>query len=220
MIYNRLYVVDTENLGSEAFKDTSFLTKKDKIVLFCSKNSKHVDMPSLHMLLSSKATILTELVDVGLKNSLDFQISVFIGMESKVNTYSKVYIVSNDRGFLSSLHYLKQSTGIDGFLVPAIGEHVVNIVEPAEPNKEAKTNVALSNLSNVEKCIIKDFPERKSDQDFLNRVCNCVGMSASKQELNLRLQKEFRDNNLSSKIYHSCLLALIPYKLNKKKKAV
>lgn len=106
---NRLFVIDTENTNDYSFINQYNLNSKDNIVLFFSDKSKNITIDTLDCLLNCNASIKTERVLVGGKNALDFQIVAFVTAKVIQNAYDKIYIVSNDTGFIYAIDYINKS---------------------------------------------------------------------------------------------------------------
>lgn len=105
----RIFVIDTENTNNYSFINECNLNNEDKIVLFFSDKSKSITIETFDCLLNCNASIKTERVLVGGKNALDFQIVAFITEKVIKNTYDKIYIVSNDNGFIYAIDYINKS---------------------------------------------------------------------------------------------------------------
>lgn len=95
-----VYLVDFENVRSEGLKGVENLGKNEKVVIFYSKNADAITF-DVHMLLSkSKAEVETYRILRGGHNSLDFQLSTYLGYLVMENCYRDIVIVSEDKGFL------------------------------------------------------------------------------------------------------------------------
>lgn len=95
-----VYLVDFENVRSEGLKGVEQLTAEDKVVIFYSKNANSITF-DVHALLSkSSAEIETYRILRGGHNSLDFQLSTYLGYLVMENSYKKIVIISRDKGFL------------------------------------------------------------------------------------------------------------------------
>lgn len=107
-----VYLVDFENVRSEGLKGVDKLGEGDKVVIFYSKNAENISF-DVHMLLSrSKAEIETFRILRGGRNSLDFQLSTYLGYLVMENCYKKIFIVSQDKGFLCAISFWEENSEI------------------------------------------------------------------------------------------------------------
>jgi len=95
----RLFIVDTENTNDYSFISEYKLIKNDIVVLFISNRMKGIKDDGCLELFNTKAKIVIEKVEVGEKNSLDFQIVVYVSERTFRGGYDEIYIVSNDCGY-------------------------------------------------------------------------------------------------------------------------
>ena len=105
---SKIFLVDTENVNFKAVQDYNLLNEEDMIILFLTQRSKlHFDKNKLDAL-NTKAKLIKIHVEAGTKNSLDFQLVSYLGFmlgeHKKVN--NQYYIVSRDKGYLSSINLL------------------------------------------------------------------------------------------------------------------
>ena len=100
---NRLFVVDTENTNNYSFINNFKVNENDNIVLFFSNNSKSITIQTFDEILKCGAKILTQNVNVGGKNALDFQLVAFITEKTIRGNFSEIHVISNDTGFNSDL---------------------------------------------------------------------------------------------------------------------
>ena len=94
------YLVDYENVKADGMCGVDQLGKKDVVCIFYSENASTLTFGLHENLNRSKAKILLQKVEVGVKNALAFQLSTYLGYlvsenEGKNETY---YIVSEDKG--------------------------------------------------------------------------------------------------------------------------
>lgn len=100
-----VYLVDFENVRSAGLKGVESLSEDDKVVIFYSKNADAITF-DVHMLLSkSKAEIETYMILRGGRNSLDFQLSTYLGYLVMENRYRNIVIISADKGFLCAINF-------------------------------------------------------------------------------------------------------------------
>ena len=105
-----VYLVDFENVRSEGLKGVEELSKTDKVVIFYSKNADAITF-DVHLLLSkSSAEIETYMILRGGHNSLDFQLSTYLGYLVMENCYNKIVIISKDKGFLCVTNFWEENS--------------------------------------------------------------------------------------------------------------
>ncbi len=96
-------LIDFENEGGKALDGISFLgfSEEDEIVLFYSRHADKMTVEVHKELeaLSAKKTYIK--VETAFANSLDFQLSTYLGARIEKNPYGKYYIVSKDGGYES-----------------------------------------------------------------------------------------------------------------------
>lgn len=95
----KIYLVDFENVKSKGLQGIDNLTETDTVIIFYSENSDTINFEMHQKVLTSKADIEYFKVNVGGKNALDFQLSTLLGYLVAKDTYTNIFIISNDRGF-------------------------------------------------------------------------------------------------------------------------
>lgn len=104
-----VYLVDFENVRSEGLRGVEELSEGDKVVIFYSKNADAITF-DVHMLLSkSRAEIETFRILRGGRNSLDFQLSTYLGYLVMENCYKNIVIISQDKGFLCATSFWEEN---------------------------------------------------------------------------------------------------------------
>lgn len=104
-----VYLVDFENVRSEGLKGVEQLSADDKVVIFYSKNANSITF-DVHALLSkSAAEIETYRILRGGHNSLDFQLSTYLGYLVMENSYKEIVIISKDKGFLCVTNFWEEN---------------------------------------------------------------------------------------------------------------
>lgn len=95
----KIYLVDFENVKSKGLQGIDNLTENDTVIIFYSENSDTINFEMHQKVLTSKADIEYFKVNVGGKNALDFQLSTLLGYLVAKDTYTNIFVISNDRGF-------------------------------------------------------------------------------------------------------------------------
>ena len=112
----KIFLVDTENIGSYDFIDNYTFNEEDEIVFFVSENSKKISLKELIRLDNCKGKRKMESVLVGTKDALDFQLVDYMTREVVLNR-SDIYIISEDKGFKAAIEYIKNFYDVDIELV-------------------------------------------------------------------------------------------------------
>lgn len=107
-----VYLVDFENVRSEGLKGVDRLSEGDKVVIFYSKNAENISFDVHTLLNNSRAEIETFRILRGGRNSLDFQLSTYLGYLVMENCYKKIFIVSQDKGFLCAISFWEVNSEI------------------------------------------------------------------------------------------------------------
>ena len=105
----KIFLVDTENVNIRALHGARLLSSSDKIILFTTKRTSSTNFKdSIIQSLGTSAKIEKIDVTTGIKNSLDFQLVGYLGyLIGSKDENSNYYIVSKDKGYLSSINLLK-----------------------------------------------------------------------------------------------------------------
>jgi Protein of unknown function DUF88. len=184
----RLFIVDTENTNNYSFISENKLTKNDNVVLFISNRMKGIKDDGCLELFTTKAKIEVEKVEVGEKNSLDFQIIVYVCEKTFRRKYDEIYIVSNDCGYKQAINYLNSKFNKS--------INIINYNKVIE-NVEASNEVAVSQVKDdIQELIKKSIPEIKKEDiskiikvknesttlnDFHNRMRNTFGTELGRE---------------------------------------
>lgn len=144
------YLVDYENVKADGMCGVDQLGKRDHVCIFYSENASTLTFGLHESLNRSKAKIILQKVEVGVKNALDFQLSTYLGYlisenEGKNETY---FIVSEDKGL--------------GILTGYWAERGEN-VKTAPDVATAKADQEEEKASDIEKEEKSEKSEKKSD---------------------------------------------------------
>ena len=121
----RIFLVDTENVNITALSSANKLNEEDIIILFVTERTNLFQFRRDKLkCLNTKSNILKIDVTTGVKNSLDFQLVSYLGLIIGQHRYeaNNYYIVSKDRGFLSSINLLENCTDHKIQLINSISE--------------------------------------------------------------------------------------------------
>lgn len=125
---SKIFLIDTENVNFNAIINARDLSEDDMIILFLTIiTNKHFDKIKLDAL-NTKAKVLKVFVDTGTKNSLDFQLVSYLGfmLGEHKEADNHYYIVSKDRGYLSSINLLINCSNQNLELVDSIADVIKN----------------------------------------------------------------------------------------------
>ena len=119
-------ILDYENTGSLGLNGIDKLTSKDTVCLFYSEKAHTIDLEAIEMFKNTKATIKYIKVKKTAPNYADFQIVTLTGLILGKNNEEKVAIISNDKGYVAVIDYLKNDcvTGTNRIieLAPSIAD--------------------------------------------------------------------------------------------------
>lgn len=119
-------ILDYENTGSLGLNGIDKLTSKDTVCLFYSEKAHTIDLEAIEMFKNTKAAIKYIKVKKTAPNYADFQIVTLTGLILGKNSEEKVAIISNDKGYVAVIDYLKNDcvTGTNRIieLAPSIAD--------------------------------------------------------------------------------------------------
>lgn len=179
----RLFIVDTENTNNYSFISEHDLTKNDTVVLFISNKMKGIKDDGCLELFTTKAKILIEKVEVGEKNSLDFQIVVYVSERTFRGRYDDIYIVSNDCGYKQAINYLNSKFNKSIQLINY--NKTTENIEPIDEVAVSKTN------ENIGELIKKSIPE--IEKKNISEIINIKNESSTLSDFHNRMRKSFGD---------------------------
>ena len=149
----RIFLVDTENVNITALSSADKLNKEDIIILFVTDRTNLFQFGIDELkCINTKANILKIKVTTGAKNSLDSQLVSYLGLMIGEHRYeaNSYYIISKDRGFLSSINLLENCTDykielIDSILQLFNEDDVDNMIDKfIEKGFKAKTAIKMT----------------------------------------------------------------------------
>lgn len=186
----RLFIVDTENTNNYSFISENKLTKSDSIVLFISNKMKGIKDDGCLELFTTKAKILIEKVEVGEKNSLDFQIIVYVSERAFRGRYDDIYIVSNDCGYKQAINYINSKFNKSIQLINY--NKTTDNIELIDEVAVSKTN------ENIGELIKKSIPEIEKKK--ISEIINVKNESSTLSDFHNRMRKAFGDE-LGKELY-------------------
>ena len=177
----RLFIVDTENTNNYSFISEYKLIKNDNVVLFISNRMKGIKDDGCLELFNTKAKIAIEKVEVGEKNSLDFQIIVYVSERTFRGGYDDIYIVSNDCGYKQAINYLNSKFN-----------KTINIINynKVSENIEVVSEIAVSKMNeNIERAIKNIIPEIQKEN--ITKIINVKNQSLTLSDFHNLMIKTF-----------------------------
>lgn len=175
------YLVDGENVNSTTTINIAKekVTKEDIMIIFYTCNSSRFYEKIDYLKEKIKCHVMTMKVQNGSKNSLDFQLVSYLGLligDNKAKGIECSYnIVSNDKGYLSTINLLTNCANVNVNLIS-----VKNIQNDNLCNTIHKKNISLKNAKTIEECI-KSNTTREGIKKDLDLIFN---PEASKQFYN------------------------------------
>lgn len=183
ILNKRLFVVDTENTNNFSFINKFKVNENDNIVLFFSNNSKSITIQTFDEILKCGAKILTQNVNVGGKNALDFQLVAFITERTIRGNFSEIHVISNDTGFNYAIDY------INNCYEGNINLEIIQNVNKSASKVKKNTKTIEVNKENEEK---KAFEEVASEKEEDSENNNLIFINNTEKELS----KEDYDKNM------------------------
>jgi hypothetical protein len=109
----RIFLIDYENVTTSGLDGIDLLSKKDKVYIFYSINTKSMDFEMIDALSKCKAKFKFFKLSKSAKNALDFQLVLFLGTRiKKYDQKAQYYIVSHDNGYQSAMDFAKENFNI------------------------------------------------------------------------------------------------------------
>ena len=177
------FLVDYENVKTQGLNGVNKLSEEDTVCIFYSENADSLTFGLHRRLNESKANILFQRVEVGLKNALDFQLSSYLGylIHENIDNPYNYFIVTKDKGYESLITYWKKKKTNVSIVVDVSGQNAQVI------QNELESQVAE---------LIKD----KSDAPAIAKI---IQSYKTKQGVNNGLTRQFRDGKKTSEIYNA-----------------
>ena len=177
MASRKVYLVDTENVGT-AWKDIlPQKSSKDVIILFYTENSPGISYVDLNVIRAYPESFDMILCYPG-KNGLDFQLVSYLGYLIKTAPKSEYVIVSNDTGYDAAVKFWRDRE------IEVCRRSKSELTAPKDKQEtEDDVKVMLKHL----------LTEDSYTDEYLERVYQMLRNYSAKQlqELYFALQKEF-----------------------------
>lgn len=192
---SNIFLVDTENVNIFSLNHSHNLTSSDMIILFvteftCINNFCDSNIDKI----STDANIMKIHVDTGTKNSLDFQLVTYLGLligeHNFKNEINKYFIVSRDKGFLSSIN-----------LINTCSKHKVYLINSI-------SSLFIDDEDDITSLFIDKFTDLGFTRKTSIKMCNLLFNSSSEIVAIDNFNKSFGYN---SSVLNKCLSIIVDY---------
>ena len=176
------FLIDYENVKSNAFAGIESLTAEDTIIIFYTNNSNSLSFDLMNKLATSNAHIKYFKVACGGKNALDFQLCSYLGYLIGKGEKNNFYIISKDLGFETMLSFwenklaegqkIMRQVSIASILlsegiIRAVQDEEKEDVEDGIPVPPKPVPVVDEIKDNPEKLKVPPKPVRKTKQEVM-----------------------------------------------------
>ncbi len=103
-----IYLIDGENIHLNSFHDLDKLSNSDIIYYFYSINVPNIHCDMVNHILKHPQQVKLMKCEVNGKNSLDFQLTVFLGMAAVSYENEPITIISRDKGYDNAIAFLSK----------------------------------------------------------------------------------------------------------------
>lgn len=179
MASKKVYLIDTENVGT-AWKDILPIKNSiDQILLFYTENSPYISYADLGVILQYPNAFEMIKCNTG-KNGLDFQLVSYLGYLLKTASKSNYIIVSNDTGFDSVVKFWQERgmsilrKNVAALLAP---DDIMPEETAAEPKKAPKKPKAKKAAEPADPAVVieKYLPDEYSaESDTITAVSDII----------------------------------------------
>ena len=178
MASRKVYLVDTENVGTAWKEILPQKNLKDIMILFYTENSPGISYQDLNVIRQYPASFDMMLCYPG-KNGLDFQLVSYLGYLIRTAPKSEYIIISNDTGYDAAVKFWSD--------------------RKVEVSRRGKAELTMISEKKEELCedirriLMEILPESYRTNQFLERICSTLRNYdlTQLQQLHVALQKEF-----------------------------
>lgn len=103
----KIFLIDMENVGCNSLTGYELLAPRDEIHLFIGRCTDKIKTDFLANMQKKQIKVVYHDIIVNGKNALDFQITSFLGVLVSTKKNADFYIVTEDKGYDSSILFLK-----------------------------------------------------------------------------------------------------------------
>lgn len=190
------YLIDYEN--KKALQGLSDLTENDTVIFFYTGNSNTMTF-SLHQeIIRSAARFEYKEVKCGGKNSLDFQLSAYLGYLMAKTVDEHFYIVSADKGFSNVVDFMKATDSSYAAIERVEGIARAKENEPVEESAEEKSVSVKEENGNSQ--YREKLEKLGITSDSVDKIFDIINQFKTKLAINNNLMKHFKDSEKVGKI--------------------
>lgn len=201
-----IYLVDFENVVTRGL-NSLVEAKKEKraklVALFCSKHCQEIDDGTRNALREWADDVKIIEVEVGKKNALDFQLSSYLGYlvgKQEGGKNARYFVVSNDKGFKYVVSFFNQKCATKVSRLGVTTKESNKTKSETTNAKKTKSKKAKNTRCAFTKDAISCALSSKNKLYVADVLC-ILNSCNTKMEVNIKLQKRFRDNKKASSLY-------------------
>ena len=110
----KCFLVDYENVNSAGLVGINKIDKDDLVMIFYSDNANTVTFATMDLIRKSPADIRRYKLKHTSANAADFQICTYLGYLMGMAEATDIFIISKDRGYMSSLEFCRSCLSATG----------------------------------------------------------------------------------------------------------
>lgn len=110
----KCFLVDYENVNSAGLEGINKLGKDDLVMIFYSDNANTVTFAAMDLIRKSPADIRRYKLKHTSANAADFQVCTYLGYLMGMAEATDIFIISKDRGYMSSLEFCRSCLSATG----------------------------------------------------------------------------------------------------------
>lgn len=221
----KFYFIDYENVHVDGFAGCEQLNEKDVVCVMYTEQSKNITLDIIERLTQQNAVLESYKVITGTKNSLDFQLSTYLGYTIAKNEAAdaEYYIVSKDTGFDTMADFwvkrgvnVKRIVNLAGAAAAAENkteeedktkeegktkERKPKEARTKEIKKEAKKAPPKKKMSVVKAATKEEMMKYLLPEEYEDGILEVFNSYKTKQAIYNGLSKAFKDSKKTGTIY-------------------
>lgn len=196
------YFVDYENVHSDGIVDCTELERGDVVCVIYTEQAKNITLDIIEKLSRAGITLELDKAGTGAKNSLDFQLSSYLGyVIARHEKEDAAYvIVSKDTGFDRLVDFWGER-GIRISRAAALSGESGTAKKEKKEKKPAQKRPARNKKDSMLLVTREEALQYLSEEEYSDEILEIVNSFKTKQAINNGLSKKYRDNKKSSEIY-------------------
>ena len=135
-----IYLIDYENTNGHGLYGLEKLGMFDKVFIFYTKNANSLHFEHMEAINKAKANVKLMLVEAGRENSLDFQLSSFLGFQISKHPFADFFVVTRDKGYTCLEGFWKENNRNVKILPNIAGEDIPVQPKTATQKKQLKAS--------------------------------------------------------------------------------